>query len=204
MRNQIDNESVMLSKDPTNQAITNSHFILPFHPPSPPLKKTMSNYPHAHTRGSRRGRSRPSLPPRGRTQGHIAMNPAWVHEGGEVAEETDYREDQPAGWNDYEMTHSNMYSNVPVNYTPQSSSMSSLPNTHTYYGSYTNPTTIPQFTFTTTSTPSNIRGRTQQHEQTHQGYQPSTLTRGYFTNAIESIQPRRQPRRNPPPPVAIL
>jgi hypothetical protein len=45
----------------------------------------------------RRSRSQPSLLPQGRAQGRITMNPAWVHEGGEMVEEIDYMEDQPAG-----------------------------------------------------------------------------------------------------------
>jgi len=116
----------------------------------------------------------------------------------------DYREDQPAGWDDYEMAHSSPYSNAPPNYTPQSSSTSSFPNTHSHFGSYTNPTPTPQFTFTTTNMPPNVRGRAPQQEQTLQRYQPGALTRGFFTNAMENLQPtRRRPRRNPPPPVAI-
>jgi len=160
----------------------------------------MSNYPRAHARRSRRGRSRPSLPPRGRAHGRTAMNPVWVHGGGERGKEIEYMESQPAGWGNSEITHSSPYSNVPMNYTPQSSFTSSLPNTYSQFGSYTNPT--PQFTFTTTDAPSNVRGCIMQREQAHQGYQPGNITRGIFTNAIESVQmARRGTRRNPPMPV---
>ena len=120
-----------------------------------------------------------------------------------MVEENMYMEDQPAGWEDYEMAHSSSYSNAPIIYTPQSSSTSSFPNTHSQFGSYTNPTQQPQFTFTPMNAPSNIRGRTLQHEQTHQGYQPGAITRGIFANALESVQPmRRRLRRNQPAPVA--
>ena len=160
----------------------------------------MSNYPHAHTRGSRQGCTRPSLPPRGRAYGRIAMNPVWVHERGEITEEMGYGEDQPAGWENFGMAHSSQYSNMPINYTPQSSSTSSFPNTYSHFGSHTNP--MPQFTFTTASMPSNVRGHIMQHEQTQQGHQPGAITRGFFTNAIESVQQtRRRSRRNPPPSV---
>jgi len=120
-----------------------------------------------------------------------------------MVEENTYMEDQLAGWENYEMAHSSLYSNTPVIYTPQSSSTSSFPNTHSQFGSYTNPTQQPQFTFTLTNALSNTRGRILQHEQTHQGYQPGTITREIFTNALESVQPmRRRMRRNQPTPVA--
>jgi hypothetical protein len=150
-----------------NQAITNYCFILPFHLPPSPLRINMSNYPRAHTRGSRRGRSRPSLLPRGRAYGHVAMNPAWVHGGGEMVDENVYMEDKPAGWESYNMAHSSSYSNAPIIYTQQSSSTSSFPNTQPQFGSYTNPHQ-PQFTFTPTNAPSSIRGRMLQQEPTTQ------------------------------------
>jgi len=110
-----------------------------------------------------------------------------------------YMEDQPAGWENYDMVHSSSYSNAPVIYTPQSS----FPNTHSQFGSYMNPTQQPQFTFTSTNAPSNVRGRMMQHKQSHQGYQPGTVTREIFANALESVQPeRRRMRRNQPTLVA--
>jgi len=42
-----------------------------------------------------------------------------------------------------------------------------------------------------------------QHEQLHQEYQPGTVTREIFANALESVQPmRRRMRRNQPTLVA--
>ena len=108
-------------------------------------------------------------------------------------------EDQPAGWTSHNMAHSMSYPNAPITYIPQSS----FPVTHSQFGSYTNPTQQqPQFTFTLMNAPSNTRSRTLQHEQIPQEYQPGAITRGIFTNAIESVQTaRRRTRRNPPPPV---
>ena len=109
-----------------------------------------------------------------------------------------YMEDQPAGWENYDMAHSSSYSNAPVIYTPQSS----FPNTHSQFRSYTNPTQQPQFTFTLMNVPSNVRGRMLQHKQSHQGYQPGTVTREIFANTLESVQPeRRRMKRNQPTPV---
>ena len=161
----------------------------------------MSNYPRAHARGSRQGQSRPSLLPWGRAHGRITMNPYRVHGGGERGEEIGYMESQPTSWGNPEITHLSPYSNAPMNYTPQSSSTSSFSNTYPQFGSYTNP--MPQFTFTMMNALSNIRGRIMQREQAHQEYQPGNITRGIFTNAIESVQMARSgTRRNPPMPVA--
>jgi len=105
----------------------------------------------------------------------------------------------PAGWANYDMAHSSPYSNAPVIYTPQSS----FPITHSQFGSYTNPTQQPQFTFTSMNALSNVRGCMLQHEQSHQGYQPGTVTREIFAKALESVQPeRRRMRRNQPTLVA--
>jgi len=121
-----------------------------------------------------------------------------------VIEEDMYTEDQPAGWENYNMAHSSSYSNAPIIYTPQSSSTSVFPSTHPQSGLYTNPIQQQsQFTFIPTNAPSGIRGQILQQEQIPQGYQPGTITRGIFTNAIESVQPaRRRIRRNQPTPVA--
>ena len=113
-------------------------------------------------------------------------------------------ENQPAGWESYNMAHSSMDSNAPTVYMPQSSSTSLFPSPHPQFGSYTNPTQQqPQFTFTPTNAPSGIRGQTLQQEQIHQGYQPGTITRRIFANATESVQQaRRRTRRSQPTPVA--
>jgi hypothetical protein len=119
-----------------------------------------------------------------------------------MVDENVYMEDQPAGWESYNTAHSSSYSNPPIIYTQQSSSMSSFPNTQPQFGSYTNPHQ-PQFTFTPTNVPSSIRGRTLQQEPNPQGYQPGSITRGIFANALESVQPaRRRMRRSQPTPVA--
>ena len=98
-----------------------------------------------------------------------------------MVEEIDYMEDQPAGWEDFDMAYLSSYSDVPTNYALQGSSTNPFPHTQSYFGSYTNPP--PQFTFTMTNTPSNVRGHTLQQEQTPQGYQHGSLTRGIFMQA---------------------
>ena len=70
---------------------------------------------------------------------------------------------------------------------------------------YQAPTFQPTFpTYTTHETiPTNTRGRSRPRgHQTQQGYQPGTLTRGYFANTIKSVQRTRGgPRRGNAPPV---
>lgn len=151
------------------------------------------------------------------------MNPIWVHRGEEIrenydymVEDYDYEEDQPAGWEEFGAPHSSTYSNAPASYPSQSSYTSSFPNItprQSYFGSHPQPhfqSSFPSssqqqpFTFTTTDAPSNTRGRTLQHGDIPQG-QPGALTRGYFTNAIDSVhQARRGSRRGQPPPVARI